>query len=438
MFVLFFVFFHCLSSMFSSLNHQFFVLSKIWFVVKFVRSFAANDRFFCFLIAMLFCFDDIFFCLSIVRAIRNFRFCRIDISKAFFFFYHFDFIRFVSSFFFSSILRTKQIRIFSKFSICFSIFASRSATFDFVIVKFCFMFSNATSLFARRRRSCSREHKWTSREIFYSRSIDCVRFANCMLFSLFFVEISSSSLTTIEFVSFRLQISLIKKSTVFCSRTLKSFVYAFWLTFHAVFDHYCVRVVDDFFDENFVNRSDSSQNNSHHTIDVNNDNNRRIFFFNFRFVSHAERHRVLFFAIFVREFRFRSSHVIFRVFFDFSRVDFCDVSQHSFIFQKRRVSSRNIYLSTWKHSKFVFFANNVVYDSRNRRNHINRRMSKKIDNEKIVFENNFDVRKIVCNHDDVNYIEKYRDLIVEKINAIIVSLLSIQKKTKMNTTINTF
>ena len=71
---------------------------------------------------------------------------------------------------------------------------------------------------------------------------------------------------------------------------------------------------------------------------------------------------------------------------------------------------------------------NIVYDSRDRRDHINRRIFKKIYNEIVVMNDNYNTRKIACNHKDIHYIVKYVNMIKKYINAIIMSLLKSQKK----------
>ena len=90
---------------------------------------------------------------------------------------------------------------------------------------------------------------------------------------------------------------------------------------------------------------------------------------------------------------------------------------------RRHVTLREIYLEIWNrfelHAVFV----NVVYEFRNRKNRINRRVFKKDHSDQMMLRENFDVRRTACKHEHIDYIVKYQDMIKKQIDVVIMFLL---------------
>jgi hypothetical protein len=66
---------------------------------------------------------------------------------------------------------------------------------------------------------------------------------------------------------------------------------------------------------------------------------------------------------------------------------------------------------------------NAVYGSRDRRDRINRRVSKEDEFGHVVLGGNFDVRRTACRHEHINYIPRYQGMSKEEVDAVIMPLL---------------
>ena len=105
---------------------------------------------------------------------------------------------------------------------------------------------------------------------------------------------------------------------------------------------------------------------------------------------------------------------------------------NSFFTHKCRMQLKSVYLSIWNKNDLHAIVSNAIYDSRDRRDHINRRIFKKIYNEVVIIEKHYDTRKIACSHENIIYMIKYVDMIKKQMNTIIMSLLRAQIEKETN------
>jgi hypothetical protein len=84
-----------------------------------------------------------------------------------------------------------------------------------------------------------------------------------------------------------------------------------------------------------------------------------------------------------------------------------------------------VYLGTWNQSSLSSHLFNAIYGSRCTNERIYRRISKATVDGTIVVESNFNSHKTSCSHAAVNYIEKYRGMDNEQVNAAIKPLLKV-------------
>lgn len=71
---------------------------------------------------------------------------------------------------------------------------------------------------------------------------------------------------------------------------------------------------------------------------------------------------------------------------------------------------------------------NAVYGSRDRRDHINRRISKESQHGEVVLGGAYETRRTACRHDDIDYIPRYQGMSAEEVNAAIMPLLRAQAR----------
>ena len=92
--------------------------------------------------------------------------------------------------------------------------------------------------------------------------------------------------------------------------------------------------------------------------------------------------------------------------------------------QKRRHEPAGILLGTWRLSGLPASQANAVYGSRDKKNRINRRISKQSPSGAIFTAGgNYNSGKTPCRHEDIDYLEKYQVMSKEEVDAVIMSLL---------------
>lgn len=69
-----------------------------------------------------------------------------------------------------------------------------------------------------------------------------------------------------------------------------------------------------------------------------------------------------------------------------------------------------------------------MYGSRDRRDRVNRRISKEDHQDQVVLSGRYDVEKTACSHANIHYIPKYQDLTKEQVDAAIMPLLPAAKR----------
>ena len=99
----------------------------------------------------------------------------------------------------------------------------------------------------------------------------------------------------------------------------------------------------------------------------------------------------------------------------------------------RRINPRGIYLGIWRLAGLPASASNAVYGSRDRRDRINRRISKKDAAGNVVLNGNYDIKKTTCSHANIHYIDKYQGLSKEQVNAAIIPFLRAKKRSAFPT-----
>lgn len=90
---------------------------------------------------------------------------------------------------------------------------------------------------------------------------------------------------------------------------------------------------------------------------------------------------------------------------------------------ERRQKPLGVYLGTWKQSGPTASGRNAVYGSRDRKNRINRRISKEDDQGNVIRGGNFDTKKYACKPETIDYIERYRGMTRKQVGAAIKPLL---------------
>lgn len=91
--------------------------------------------------------------------------------------------------------------------------------------------------------------------------------------------------------------------------------------------------------------------------------------------------------------------------------------------QKRRVDPRGLLLGTWKLSGLPADSANAVYGSRDKKNRINRRISKQSPSGAVVSGGNYNNKKTACKHQDVDYLPQYQGMTDEQVKSHIMPLL---------------
>ncbi len=90
---------------------------------------------------------------------------------------------------------------------------------------------------------------------------------------------------------------------------------------------------------------------------------------------------------------------------------------------KRRQKPLGVYLGTWKQSGPTASGRNAVYGSRDRKNRINRWISKEDDQGNVIRGGNFDTKKNACKPENIDYIERYRGMTRKQVGAAIKPLI---------------
>lgn len=80
-------------------------------------------------------------------------------------------------------------------------------------------------------------------------------------------------------------------------------------------------------------------------------------------------------------------------------------------------------MDTWRGSGLPATQANAVYGSRDRRNRINRRVSKATNEGTVVTGGAYDAYRTSVRHDEIEYVPRYQGMSAEEVNAAIMSLL---------------
>ena len=98
--------------------------------------------------------------------------------------------------------------------------------------------------------------------------------------------------------------------------------------------------------------------------------------------------------------------------------------------QKQRLVPRGILLGIWKYSGLHADLANAVYASRDRRNRINRRITK-VSTSMLPSNSTFyDSKKTACSHKDIDYLPEYQGLSEAEVNSHIMPLLAAQERSE--------
>ena len=100
-----------------------------------------------------------------------------------------------------------------------------------------------------------------------------------------------------------------------------------------------------------------------------------------------------------------------------------NASSHPPSSHHRRMEPRGVYLGTWINSGLPAANSNAVYGSRDRKDRINRRISKEDNYGRVVIGGRYDHKRTACSHADINYIPKYQGMSKEQVDAAIMPLL---------------
>ena len=87
--------------------------------------------------------------------------------------------------------------------------------------------------------------------------------------------------------------------------------------------------------------------------------------------------------------------------------------------RKRRAIPKDVYLNIWNKSGLVSNVSNAVYASRNWRDRINRRVSKKTYVKTVMQKSNYDTKRIACKHANIDHIFAYQEMTKKQMNAIV-------------------
>jgi hypothetical protein len=94
-----------------------------------------------------------------------------------------------------------------------------------------------------------------------------------------------------------------------------------------------------------------------------------------------------------------------------------------------RSPPKGIFLGTWKHAGLPSGQSNAVYGSRDRLQRINRRISKVDGRGMVVARSLFHCRKTACEHDDINYIDRFAGLAKDAVDALVLPMIGVAPPT---------
>lgn len=80
-------------------------------------------------------------------------------------------------------------------------------------------------------------------------------------------------------------------------------------------------------------------------------------------------------------------------------------------------------MGTWSLSGLPLHRSNAVYASRDRRNRVNRRVSKEDNMGNIITGGNYDALRTACRHENITYIARFRNKTKEEVDAMIGTTL---------------
>ena len=108
-----------------------------------------------------------------------------------------------------------------------------------------------------------------------------------------------------------------------------------------------------------------------------------------------------------------------------SRGGYSEYAAMSSTSKKRRAVFIEILLKIWKQSGLPASNSNAVYENRDKKNRINRKIFKETFDGIVVLSGNYNRLKTVCKHEDVDYLIKYQNLIDEEVRVLIIPFLII-------------